>query len=123
MSLIMQTIMNTFLLNLNGSTEINGAIHVLKIVNIHMFAAVCEPLSLTSSNQKPTPFQVLGELIPSFSLLLAKLSALRGCGDFPCSGESQIPRKVFSGINQPVGTFLSSQGAGCEEEALPWLTR
>ena len=112
--------MNTFLLN--SFTEINGAIHTLKIMSVYMCVAVCGPLSLTSSNQKPRPFQVLGELIPRFNLLLAKLSALRGRGGFPCVGESQIPRKVFSGINQPVGTFLSSQGAECEEEALSWLT-
>lgn len=114
--------MNTFLLNLNSSTEINGAIHTLKVMNIYMCVAVCGLSSVTSSNQKPRPFQVLAELIPEFSLLLAKLSALREHGSFPRSGESQVLRKVFSGVNQPAGISWSSQGAECEEEALSWLT-
>lgn len=50
-----------------------------------MCVAVFGSLSLTNSNQKPRPFQVLGELIPRFNLPLAKLSAVRGYEGFSMS--------------------------------------
>lgn len=88
--LIVQMIVNAFLLTLNSSTEI-GLFTCWKLC-ICVFA-LFGPLSLTNSNQKCRPLKVLGELIQR---------APSHCKAVSPEGAGRLSkfRRVFSGITQ-----------------------